>query len=62
MLELNYSDQVDSILLLTLDIVPVDWAAVGGADLFRSPQISSHGEFAEDEAKIVLVLLVMFTI
>ena len=32
----------------------VDWVAVGGADLFRSPHIAGpHGEFAEDEAKIV---------
>ena len=35
-------------------VVSVDWVAVGGADLFRSPQVTGpHGEFAEDEAKIV---------
>ena len=32
----------------------MDWAAVGGADLFRSQQASGpHSEFAEDEAKMV---------
>ena len=32
----------------------VDWAAVGGADLFGSQQVlGPHSEFAEDEAKIV---------
>jgi len=32
----------------------VEWDAVGGADLFRSQEISGvHNEFAEDDAKIV---------
>merc|ERR1719232_1602165 len=32
----------------------VDWAAIGGADLFKSQPVSGvHSEFASDEAKIV---------
>ena len=39
---------------LRFPVFSVDWAAVGGADLFRSQQVAGpHSEFAEDEAKMV---------